>query len=58
MRYGNRLTAVRALADGRVRLAFATGGGATSEVTGRRVVLALPFTMLRDVDLTQAACGR
>ncbi|HET9021767.1 MAG TPA: NAD(P)/FAD-dependent oxidoreductase [Ornithinibacter sp.] len=54
VRYGNRLTAVRALADGRVRLAFATGGGATSEVTARRVVLALPFTMLRDVDLTQA----
>jgi monoamine oxidase len=50
---GHRLTAVRALADGRVRLAFATGG-ADLEVTARRVVLALPFTMLRDVDLSQA----
>ncbi len=53
VRTGHRLTAVRALADGRVRLAFATGG-ATLEVTARRVVLALPFTTLRDVDLSQA----
>ena len=53
VRTDHRLTAVRALADGRVRLAFATGG-ATLEVTARRVVLALPFTTLRDVDLSQA----
>lgn len=50
---GHRLTAVRALADGRVRLSFATGG-ATVEATAHRVVLAVPFTTLRDVDLSQA----
>ena len=53
VRPGHRLTAVRALADGRVRLSFATGG-ATVEATAHRVVLAVPFTTLRDVDLTQA----
>lgn len=49
-----RLLAVRALADGRVRLTFGTSGGGTVETTVRRVVLALPFTTLRDVDLSQA----
>ncbi|GAA4399186.1 NAD(P)/FAD-dependent oxidoreductase [Fodinibacter luteus] len=51
---GHRLTAVQALADGRVRLSFSTGGGPGLEVTAQRIVLALPFTTLRDVDLSQA----
>ena len=54
VRTSHRLTAVRTLADGRVRLRFATGGKDV-EVTAARVVLALPFTTLRDVDLTDAA---
>jgi len=43
-----RLTAVRTLTDGRYRLTFAGG----PEVIATHVVFALPFTMLRTVDLT------
>ncbi|WP_426754734.1 flavin monoamine oxidase family protein [Myxococcus sp. Y35] len=46
-----RLTRLESLSDGRYRLSFEKGGGGTEEVTADHVVLALPFTLLREVDL-------
>jgi monoamine oxidase len=43
-----KLTAVRTLADGRYTMTFESG----PEVTADHIVFALPFTMLRNVDLT------
>jgi len=45
--FGRRLTAVRTRADGRHVLTFAKGGEAVAD----RVVFALPFSILREVDL-------
>lgn len=46
----HRLTAVEGLSDGRYLLTFSTPGG-TQEVKAEHVVFALPFTLLRKVDL-------
>ncbi|HYI03030.1 NAD(P)/FAD-dependent oxidoreductase [Hyalangium sp.] len=46
----HRLVAVKELSDLRYRLTFSTPGG-TREVKADHVVLALPFTLLRQVDL-------
>lgn len=46
---GARLTRITGLADGTVALRFATDGGDVDEVFDR-VVLALPFTLLREVE--------
>lgn len=48
---GHRLMAAAALPDGRYRLTF-DRGGSTVEETVDRVVFALPFTLLREVDLS------
>ena len=53
VKYGQRLTAVKALADGRVRLSFESGAMVT-DVSADKAILALPFTTLRDCDLTQS----
>jgi monoamine oxidase len=50
---GAELVAVKRNADGTYRLTFHSGH-ATSTVTADRVVLALPFSMLRTVDCSQA----
>ncbi len=50
---GARLVAVARRGDGRYRLAFARDH-ATREAAFDHVVLAVPFTLLRDVDLAQA----
>jgi monoamine oxidase len=50
---GSELVAVRRNADGSYRLSFHSGSG-TSTVTADRVVLALPFSILRDVDYSKA----
>jgi monoamine oxidase len=50
---GARLSALSRGADGRYRLAFARDA-ATREVAADHVILALPFTLLRDVDLRAA----
>jgi len=50
---GTRLVAVERRGDGRYRLAFARDH-ATREAEFDHVVLAVPFTLLRDVDLARA----
>jgi monoamine oxidase len=49
----SRLTAVRLNPDGRYTLSFSRGGGAY-QVVAEHVVLALPFSVLRDCDLAGA----
>jgi len=51
---GRALLAVRRRADGSYRLTFAARGTGTTDVIADRVVLAIPPTTLRDVDLTGA----
>ncbi|KFE72139.1 hypothetical protein DB31_0400 [Hyalangium minutum] len=46
----HRLQELKALSDGRYRLTFSTPGG-TREVKAEHVVLALPFTQLRKMEL-------
>ena len=50
---GSELVAIRRNSDGSYRLSFHTGIG-TSTVTADRVVLALPFSILRGVDYSKA----
>ena len=50
---GSELVAIRRNSDGSYRLSFRSGSG-TSTVTADRVVLALPFSILRDVDYAKA----
>ncbi len=50
VRYGTRLGAVSRASDGRVVLGV-EGGGAPQDVMADRAVLAIPFTMLRNVKL-------
>jgi monoamine oxidase len=48
--YEHRLVKVRRLADGRIRLSF-SAAGKTVETDHQTVVLTLPFSVLRDVEL-------
>jgi monoamine oxidase len=50
---GSQLVAIRRNADGSYRLSLQSGGAVRS-VTADRVVLALPFSILRDVDYAKA----
>jgi monoamine oxidase len=50
LQLGHRLVALEMLSDGRYRLIFSTAGG-TREVKADHVVLSLPFTLLRQVEL-------
>ena len=50
IRFGQRLLRARKLSDGRVRLAFASGGR-TVETEHHAVVFAIPFSILREVEL-------
>jgi monoamine oxidase len=50
---GSELTAIKRNADGTYRLSFSSGGS-TSTVSADRVVLALPFSILREVDYSKA----
>jgi monoamine oxidase len=56
IRYGHVLTAVRANASGSVTCTFRTGNRSV-DVTADRVILALPFTTLRDCDLSRSGFG-
>jgi monoamine oxidase len=53
MQHGFELQALRANADGTATLSF-QAAGAAKEVTADIVVLALPFSTLRDVDLSRS----
>ncbi|MFF2494971.1 flavin monoamine oxidase family protein [Agromyces sp. NPDC058064] len=53
VRYGHELIAVKRNADGTVRLSFAVGNSIVDK-TVDRVILALPFTTLRECDLSQS----
>jgi monoamine oxidase len=57
IRTGERLAAVRSRGHGRYALTIHHGHG-SREVVADHVVLALPFTLLRDVDLSRAAIPR
>jgi monoamine oxidase len=50
---GSALSSIRRNADGSYRLSFQSGS-ATSTVTADRVVLALPFSILRTIDFAKA----
>ena len=49
--YGAKLLRVTRNADGRYTLTFDLGGGSTRAVNAEHVVISLPFSVLRDVDL-------
>jgi monoamine oxidase len=53
IKLGSELVAIRLNADGSYRLSLQSGGS-TSTVTADHVVLALPFSMLRNVDYSRA----
>ncbi|MEZ4322508.1 MAG: FAD-dependent oxidoreductase [Myxococcota bacterium] len=57
IRHGHRLTAVGRAPDGRYRLTFDQASGPTLEVDYDYVVFALPFSVLREVDIDDAAVG-
>jgi monoamine oxidase len=51
---GSELVGIRRNSGGSYRLSFALAGGGSSTVTADRVVLTLPFSILRTVDYSQA----
>jgi monoamine oxidase len=51
---GSELVGIRRNTDGSYRLSFQLAGGGSSTVTADRVVLALPFSILRTIDYSQA----
>lgn len=53
VKYGNALTALRANANGSVTGTFLSGRK-YADVTADRIILALPFTTLRDADLSRS----
>jgi monoamine oxidase len=53
IQHGFELVAVRANSDGRITLSF-DAAGATTDVTADHVVFALPFSILRSVDLSRS----
>ena len=54
----SELVAIARNSDGSYRLGFRSGSGASSTVTADRVVLALPFSILRDVDYSKAGFSK
>jgi monoamine oxidase len=54
IKLGSALTSIRRNSDGTYRLAFRLSGGGSSTVTADRVVLALPFSILRTLDYGRA----
>jgi len=51
---GSALTSIKRNSDGTYQLSFKLTGGGTSTVTADRVVLALPFSILRTLDYSKA----
>jgi monoamine oxidase len=54
IKLGSALSSIRRNSDGTYRLAFSLAGGGSSTVTADRVVLALPFSILRTLDYSKA----
>jgi monoamine oxidase len=54
IRLGSALTSIRRNSDGTYKLSFALAGGGSSSTTADRVVLALPFSILRTLDYSKA----
>jgi monoamine oxidase len=54
IKLGTALTSIRRNADGTYKLSFALAGGGTTSATADRVVLALPFSILRTLDYGRA----
>jgi monoamine oxidase len=54
VKLGSALSSIRRNADGTYRLSFSLSGGGSSTVTADRVVLALPFSILRTLDYSKA----
>jgi monoamine oxidase len=54
IRLGTAMTSIRRNSDGTYRLSFALAGGGSSSTTADRVVLALPFSILRTLDYSKA----
>ncbi len=53
VQYGNRLTAIKRNSNGTVTCTFKSGNKSV-DVSADKVILALPFTTLRDCDLTKS----
>ena len=53
VQYGHKLVAVRTNANGSVRCTFQVGNS-YKDVTADKAIIAIPFTTLRDCDLTQS----
>jgi monoamine oxidase len=51
---GSALSSIRRNTDGTYKLSFALAGGGTASTTADRVVLALPFSILRTLDYSKA----
>jgi monoamine oxidase len=54
IKLGTAMTSIRRNADGTYKLSFALAGGGTTSTTADRVVLALPFSILRTLDYSKA----
>jgi monoamine oxidase len=54
IKLGSALTSIRRNTDGTYRLSFSLTGGGSNTVTADRVVLALPFSILRTLDYGKA----
>jgi monoamine oxidase len=54
IRLGSALSSLRRNSDGTYRLTFALAGGGSTSTTADRVVLALPFSILRTLDYAKA----
>jgi monoamine oxidase len=54
IKLGSALSSIRHNPDGTYKLTFALAGGGTASTTADRVVLALPFSVLRTLDYSKA----
>src|SRR5829696_2312046 len=54
IRLSSAMTSIRRNTDGTYKLSFALAGGGTASTTADRVVLALPFSILRTLDYSKA----
>jgi monoamine oxidase len=54
IKLGSAMTSIRRNADGTYKLSFALAGGGSTSATADRVVLALPFSILRTLDYSKA----